>query len=394
MEHSPPRSKRFAAKAFTAPLSILLLSAGLSAPARGAAPTYAATPVPTLGGTHISGTGINSRGEIVGFSFLPGDATVHAYRWSGGAPVDLNPLGSVLSEAAGINDQGQVIGLYAPNPDTLHAFLQSAAGTTTDLGTLGGSFSTALAINNAGVVTGRSEFAADSGDFHAFRHTAGGAMIDLGTLGGRTSTGTAINAAGEITGGAELSNGAPRVFVHSGGIMRNLNVSGVGTGINSSGQVVGRVNNETSFGYHPFLYSGGVTTVLYPTATGLGTATGINGSGTVVGWQCASEDDGGCFAFVYSGAIAYDLNSRVAPPLAGIQLNAAYAINDAGQIVASGCVGQTCKIYRLDPIAPAGMSIEVPALGPTSLALASALLAAAGGIHVRRRRKLDGSRQA
>lgn len=56
---------------------------------------------------------INKRGDVVGFSDLPGDANMHAFFWSKKEGIkDLKTLpGDGTSQAAGINSQGQIVGV-------------------------------------------------------------------------------------------------------------------------------------------------------------------------------------------------------------------------------------------------------------------------------------------
>ncbi len=73
---------------------------------------------------------INQRGDIVGFSDLPGDVSggvltpnFHAFIWTkeSGKMTDIGVLpGDTLSEALDINDQGQVVGVSFPSG---HAFI-------------------------------------------------------------------------------------------------------------------------------------------------------------------------------------------------------------------------------------------------------------------------------
>ncbi len=115
---------------------------------------------------------INSRGDIVGFSDLPGDAdgrpNFHAVLWStkggpdcAGRCLDLGTLsGDVLSEATGINNHGQIVGVSigGGSPFGSRAFLWEngklfdlnslvVPGTTLQLVSTGD-------INDRGVITG------------------------------------------------------------------------------------------------------------------------------------------------------------------------------------------------------------------------------------------------
>lgn len=136
-------------------------------------------------------------------------------------------------------------------------------------------------------------------------------MTDLGTLGGRDSQATGINNAGQVIGRSDTSNLPLSVF-------------------------------------HPFLYSNGVMTDLAP-GSAYGEALGINSAGDVVGWYTPfdSGPSGSAFhhAFLYSRGIMTDLGSLLRWD------NYAYAINDAGQIVAC-CSSKTGHLVLMTPVQP------------------------------------------
>jgi len=72
---------------------------------------YAVTDLGTLGGTISVAGGINNRGDIEGFSTLPGDTAVHAFLWQKGLMADLGTLGGPNSFASWrLSDRSEVGG--------------------------------------------------------------------------------------------------------------------------------------------------------------------------------------------------------------------------------------------------------------------------------------------
>lgn len=72
-----------------------LLLCALSSAVLGAAQAAAATAsfdfvgLGTLGGSFSSGLAINDAGQVVGYSYGPGNGYAHAFRWFGGTMEDL-----------------------------------------------------------------------------------------------------------------------------------------------------------------------------------------------------------------------------------------------------------------------------------------------------------------
>src|SRR5437868_3416242 len=110
--------KRFG---FVLLLTLALLpssGAGAVAAEAASAQNYTIVDLGTLPGfAQSSATGINDRGQIVGYSYTPSDTfpyeSSHAVLWDGGRIADLGILPGArydFSSAAGINNRGQIVG--------------------------------------------------------------------------------------------------------------------------------------------------------------------------------------------------------------------------------------------------------------------------------------------
>ena len=308
--------------------TVLLLVSAVVGNAYGNTIQYTATDLGNLGGNIIAVSGLNNSGQVVGASYTSAGAE-QAFLYSGGVMHDLGPTGGA-SWAEGINNSGQVAGWYSTGSD--FAFLYTG-GVMKNIGTLGGYEADGFGINNSGQIVGSSMDVNDN--WRAFLYS-GGAMTNLQTLGGNYSTANAINNEGQIVGAADLSSGITHAFLYSGGQMHDLGPAGslesYACAINDNGQVVG-------FSGHAFLYSGGQMHDLgtlgdqWTYSRGLG----INNNGQIVGDSYYTINDGNALvscAIVYSNGTMTDLNSLVA--LSAWTLESAGAINDKGQIVATG----------------------------------------------------------
>ena len=143
----------------------------------------------SLGGTctqvPLTSTPINNRGQVIGYSFLPGDEVFHPFLWERNKLVDLGTLGGNFGYAVTLNQLGDVVGWQTRpgNDNVIHATLWSS-GKITDLGALGpGQCSTPFGINGRKQVVGTSG-ACDFNDpsLRAFIWEPGGQMVDLNTL--------------------------------------------------------------------------------------------------------------------------------------------------------------------------------------------------------------------
>ncbi|HXY58817.1 MAG TPA: hypothetical protein VEH76_09560 [Methylocystis sp.] len=175
----------------------------------------------SLGGTRGKAYGLNDRNEVVGWSFIAGDAASHAYLYSRGAMTDLNPAlaaniaGATGSEAWDINNRGIIAGTVFAAAGN-HAVVYGN-GQVFDLGFLsGGNSAQAEGINDRDQIVGNSVVSEVTGTTHAFLYERG-VMCDLNSLvlnisGWELEDAPAISNSGYITGSGKI-NGATHAFL-------------------------------------------------------------------------------------------------------------------------------------------------------------------------------------
>ena len=273
-------------------------------------PQYTVTVLGGLGGTSSQAYGINASGQVAGQSYLTGDGSYHAVRWTGTTPTDLGTLGGSISTGLAINASGQVTGNSQTTGNSARHAVRWTGTTPTDLGTLGGIYSAGLGINTSGQIAGWAYTA--GGVSHAVRWT-GTSKTDLGTLGGNASEGHSINDAGQVAGSAQKISNKKHAVRWTGTTPTDL----------------GTLGGTESEGY------------------------GINAFGDVTGMSWTTGD--ATFnAFLYTDGTMYDLNALLLPGsgVTGLVLGFyGNSINDFGQIAATGTINGQARALRLDPVA-------------------------------------------
>jgi probable HAF family extracellular repeat protein len=204
------------------------------------------TALPTLGGFNSYATGINNRGQAVGWA----ENTVHdptcvpprqvlqfrAVIW-GRKPNEIQELpplsGDTSSAATAINDEGQVAGISGICDRAVGRFSAAHAvlwqnGVPTDIGNLGGvAWNTPAAINHLGVIVGFSDLPGDASgaaNFHAFVKLPGTPIQDLKALGNDPISGAfGINDRGQIVGQSIDADGFSRAVIWQNGKIADLN---------------------------------------------------------------------------------------------------------------------------------------------------------------------------
>jgi len=341
---------------------------------RGVVPfSYSITDLGTLGGFSSVALDINELGHVCGGADRT-DGNRHGFFWKDGVMTDLGTLGHSQSEAWGINNQDQVVGLSSGNGNLAGGFLWQG-GQISEISP-NNVYKDALALNDAGQVVG--QFHSNSGDGdHAYRWQ-NDVLLDLDAPGAQ-SLAWGINQNGVVVGSSSAVS-PPGPFRWENGAMIGLGTLGgtVGSasGINDSGDIVGWSLRAGSSQKHAFLWhSGNMSEIAALSAYDRSTAEDINNSGEVVGIVRISGLDEG---YVYAAESGAYLLQNLVPPGSGWSEFSPRAINDAGQVVGDGTINgsrHACLMTRHPP---------VPALGRTGAMAMAIFLCIVGAFLARR----------
>lgn len=329
----------------------LILRAGLSRlenPPNVGQGSYSITNLGTLGGGSSAAYSINNSGQVVGQS-RSAYGLDHIFLWENGVMRDLGGFNSYSSPniPTSINDLGQVVGysytIYSAVPFPTGFLWQNGVVTT-----LAGinPINRANSINNSGQVVGLSGYAS---------LWENGVIRDLGSLDRRYySEAYGINNIGQvvgISGVAVLNRISTHAFLWENGVMRDLGtLGGSNSGansINDSGQVVGYSQTSSGKSIHAFLWQNGVMKDLGTLGDSSSQAQSINNSSQIVG--SSSTTSGDERSFLWQNGMMTDLNSLLPSNSGWNRLTSANDINDIGQIVGTGQIGDQSRAFLMTP---------------------------------------------
>ena len=301
----------------------------------GQAGAFLKLPQPPNG--NAGGSAINDKGEITGFVGAAGSDN-HALLFSAGRMHDMGTLpGFAGSYGTGINSRGQVVGaMYVSNSvvagSSKRAFLYSG-GRMAALPLLPGKpESQAFGINGSGQVAG--DCTQGFGTSRAFLYeSATRKMTALPMPPGYTgSYAHGINDSGQMIGEIDGAQPSGHAALWQGGSVKDLgtppgtNMS-IGLAINNQGQAVGNAFKDNDAAWPRFLRY-------------LQRFEGRHAAGAV---------SSGESAWVYRDGKTTDLNTLI-PAHSGWQLEEAHGINDRGQIVGRGLRHGQQRAFLLTPV--------------------------------------------
>ena len=336
-------------------IALFLLSFAVT----GAACAYPEYRVTVVGPPGSNAADINQAGAVVGS--YPVGGTTHGFVNRGKGLGKLGALGS-SSNAVAINDKGEVLGNWVGPDNRFRGFIYSC-GKQRNIGFIG-TGSIYRDINNAGYTIATSY---SNSDPSGFLRAPNGSYRNIGHLPVEhpITDVSALNNRNQVAGKSgplEFPEQPYRAVIWTKGKLHDLGDLGLtpnsANAINDRGQATGfaAVNTGGPHDRVAYLYSNGKLTSiddLSGTDMKYSEGNGINNHGHVVGYSDTLQ------GFVWRGRKMQSLNTLVDPKL-GWNIPGAQAINDAGQIAATGVRNGVQYAIRLDLIRPHAWS--APAL--------------------------------
>lgn len=359
----------------------LLVSVRLAAqpsplqPQRSGDVRYVVTDLGTLGGSFSSAADINDRGEIDGYSTLPGDAVQHSFVIKNGTMTDLGTLGGPSSISfMGLNAKGQVPGaaevaVSDPNAENFCGLdfqppimvclgFITRNGVMTPLSTLGGNNASSSAVANSGEVAGYAETSTVDPNcpppqvlqFLPVIWSKNGVIQALSLYQGDTEGAAfGVSNRGEVVGSSGICGpfnpyySLPFVAQHAM-LWRNgqaIDLGNLGGAVNNAalaisdrGVIVGTSGVPGDIYNHAFLWHKGKMRDL-GTLSGQVISAGlaVNNRRQVAG--VSIDANGNLHAFLWQRGVMFDLNTLVAGN-APLYLRQGFGINNRGEIVGYG----------------------------------------------------------
>lgn len=245
--------------------------------------TFTTIDVPGASITEVNG--INTAGDMVGFSGDNLIGPLSGFLYSNGTFTSFDYPGQTVTVPGGINDSGLIVGYATQNADqrtSVVGFLYDGAAFTT-LKDGSNSATYGFGINNAGVVVG------EAGSLFASK----GFSLANGRYKTINFPGSYIYALANgvsdhsLVVGTTVSGSSDFGYVTKNGHFRNVDVPGAqqtaALGVNDQGIVVGWYNPTGTNEFHGFAFQKGqYVSFSYPGAVWT-LATGLNKSGQIVG---------------------------------------------------------------------------------------------------------------